>query len=89
MSLRYKWFKLKQKFMKNFTTSDLKPGVKIETYKGISTIIEVSKSYTTVIHIGNEPFNLQTETSYVCDTNYYFEDEPDTFFEEDILRIIS
>lgn len=88
MRLKYILFKFKQKLYRNFTTNDLKPGVKIKWYKGISTIKKVSTSYSMFVMTGNEPIDFQPETCYILDTNYYFDDEPDIIFEKDILKII-
>lgn len=87
MSLAYRIFKLRQKFAKKVDKNDLKCGTIIETFKGISTIIDISKSYVFSLEKDNIN-NPDIETSYVCDTHYYFEDENDSFFYEDILRIV-
>lgn len=39
--IRWKLYLRKCKRLRNFTVDDLKPGVKIEWYKGISTIVDV------------------------------------------------
>lgn len=86
MSLKYKWFRLKRKFLKNFNTFDLKEGVKIEHLWGISTIVKVGESCK--ISSYQNALSFTRITSYICDTNYKFNDEPDIVTEDDILRII-
>lgn len=86
MSLKYKWFKLKRKFLKNFTYFDLKEGVRIEHLWGISTIVKVDESCK--VHTRENCVSFEYITSYICDTNYKFNDKPDVILEEDILRIV-
>lgn len=90
MSLSYKLFKLKRKILKNYQTEDLTIGTKIETYHGISTIVEIGQCVKFVIKTGQEKLKdiESIEKTYICDTNYCFDDEPDQFLEEDIVRII-
>lgn len=86
MSLKWRWFRFKQRFMKNFATQDLRVGVKIEWFKGVSTITEVSTALMFDVEDAEcKPIEV---TYYILDTNYYFKDEPDGIMEEDILRVI-
>ena len=59
---------------------------KIEWFKGVSTITEVSTALMFDVEDAEcKPIEV---TYYILDTNYYFKDEPDGIMEEDILRVI-
>lgn len=92
-NIRWKLYLRKCKKLRNFTIDDLKPGVKIEWYKGISTIVDVSWNlsyelvslppYTGIDFIPKKIY------SFKLDTNYYFNDEPDYIYDmNEILRIV-
>lgn len=87
--IKWKLYLRKCEKLRNFTDDDLKPGVKIEWYKGISTIVELSTDFSMTVITGKEPVSFQPSISYVLDTNYYFEDEPDRIYDtSEILRIV-
>lgn len=89
MSIRYRLFKLRQKFSKKIDPIDLKPGTMIETFKGISTIVDIGQSLvSSTMFSPDDELEWSWEPSYICDTHYTFDDESDRFFYEDILKIV-
>lgn len=91
--LKWQHYLKKCKRYNNFTIDDLKPGVKIEWYKGISTIVEIEQDIVYEI-VSLPPYTgldwvPKPVYSIKLDTNYYFEDEPDRIEDiNEILRIV-